>query len=261
MFKSYRLMAFFSISIFSSTTVFITDKVSAQNIFLSNDNSTVEIAQANQAEALYNQMNQYMGAAFQGIPIFANGLSQMETIQSEQQLSALLQELIPIATNIAGNFNQAHQIGQQLTPMIPANSPYATIVQQWTLLNGQGVNTFASWVDTLMPMQQALQTQNQLQMEGAIAQMENAVNQTLTLANGLQTVTQQTNSILANYQNSQATTNSGGYGNDMTMEEYEMMSRMSSMMHETNMSILKGMDSDGEWRYNSATGKDEYIYY
>jgi len=261
MFKSHRLISFFSISILSSTTIFIPDKVFAQNLFLSNDNSTVEIAQANQAEVLYNQMNQYMGTAFQGIPVFANGLSQLETIQNEQQLSTLLQELIPVVTNIAGNFNQAYQIGQQLTPMIPANSPYATIVQQWTLLNGQGVNTFATWIDTLMPMQQALQTQNQQQMEGAIAQMQNAVNQTVTLANGLQTVTQQTNSILANYQNSQVTTNSGSYGNDMTMAEYEMMSRMSSMMHETNMNIINSMGSDGEWRYNYGTGEDEYIYY
>lgn len=261
MFKSHRLISFFSLSILSSTTIFIPDQVFAQNLFLSNHNSTIEVAQANQAEMLYHQMNQYMGNAFQGIPVFANGLSQMETIQNEQQLSALLQQLIPVATNIAGNFNQAYQIGQQLTPMIPANSPYATIVQQWTLLNGQGVNTFATWIDALMPMQQALQTQNQQQMQNAMAQMQNAVNQTVILANGLQTVTQQTNSILANYQNSQVTTNSGSYSNEMTMAEYEMMSRMSSMMHETNMNILRNIGPDGEWRYNYGTGEDEYIYY
>lgn len=257
----HRLISFVCLSIFSSTPLIFNPKVEAQNVPVSGDNSMMEIAQATQADMLYNQMNQYMGAAFQGIPVFANGLGQMETMQNEQQLYTLLQQLIPIATNVAGNFNQAYQIGQQLTPMIPANSPYATIVQQWTLLNGQGANTFASWIDTLMPMQQALQTQNVSQMESAIAQMQNAVNQTIAFGNGLQAVTQQTNNILASYQNAQTTANSGSYGNDMTMAEYEMMSRMSSMMHETNMSILEGMGSDGEWRYNYATGEDEYIYY
>ncbi|MBD2394222.1 hypothetical protein H6G11_08115 [Cyanobacterium aponinum FACHB-4101] len=264
----HRLISFVCLSIFSSTPLIFSPKVEAQNVSVSEDNSVMEIAQATQADMLYNQMNQYMGAAFQGIPVFANGLGQMQTMQNEQQLYTLLQQLIPIATNVAGNFNQAYQIGQQLTPMIPANSPYATIVQQWTLLNGQGANTFASWIDTLMPMQQALQTQNVSQMESAItrwryaiAQMQNAVNQTITLANGLQAVTQQTNNILASYQNAQATANSVNYGNDMTMAEYEMMSRMSNMMHETNMSIINNMGSDGEWRYNYSTGEDEYIYY
>jgi len=36
---------------------------------------------------------------------------------------------------------------------------------------------------------------------------------------------------------------------------------MSRMTHETNMNILRGMESDGEWRYNPATGQDEYKYF
>jgi hypothetical protein len=229
----------------------------------SSANSLQLVAQADQLNMMYNQMNQSMGNAFQAIPLFANGLSQMENMQNEQQLYVLLQQLIPIAHNISNNFNQAYQIGQQLTASLPSGSPQAMIINQWTNLNGQGVNTFANWLNALVPMQQALQTQNSAQMETAVAQMFNAVNETVNLANGVQIVTQETNNIIASYSNSGNGNNSNanwGNSNGMSMAEYQMLSQMSASMHDTSMNILNNIGgvNCNSWNYNYSTGNDEY---
>lgn len=217
--------------------------------------SSVELAQANQGELMLNKMNQSMTAAFNDIPTFMNDLSQIESAaQNDQQLNLLLQKLIPIATRITGNFAQAYQIGQQINAMIPANTQEALIMNQMLTINGQGAATFAGWIDVFTPMQQALQTQNVNQFETAASQLPDVINQTTMFMNVVQNFAQAYNN------NNQANTTPSN-NNQMTLDQINQLSNISTQMHNTNMNIINKMGASGEWRYNPATGQDEWISY
>lgn len=216
--------------------------------------SSVELAQANQEELMLNQMNQSMTSAFNDIPIFINDLNQIESAaQNDQQLNLLLQKLIPMATRITGNFAQAHQIGQQINAMIPANTQEALIMNQILTINSQGAATFAGWIDVFVPMQQALQTQNANQFETAASQLPNVINQTTMFMHVVQNFAQ-------GYNNNQTNTTPSN-NNQMTLDQINQLSNISTQMHNTNMNIINNMGGGGEWRYNPATGQDEWISY
>jgi hypothetical protein len=227
----------------------------AENLTLSKISfPTMEIAQANQAEMILNQMNQSMTSAFEEIPTFINGLSYMETAaQSDQELAQLLQQLIPVVARITGNFAQAYQAGEQISSMLPPNSQERMIMSQLQMINGNGANTFAAWIDVLAPMQQALYSQNMNQFETAANQLPNVINQTMEFMNGVETIAQ-------SYNNS-ANNHVAPSNNQDDLNRINTLSNIQSTMHNINMGILKNMDSNGEWRYNPATGQDEWNYY
>lgn len=216
----------------------------------------IEIAQANQVDMVYNQMNQSMNSAFQEIIPFLSALQQIEKIETDEQLLSLAQQLTPVATRITTNFTQAYNSGEKMIPLLPQGTIETQHMANIVTLNGLGALAFTPWIEILTSIQQAYQTQNANQLKQTLEKMPEATNKLLQFAGQAQSVAQQGQQIQAaqNAQNS-------AVNNNMSPEEYQMRSNMSRMAHETSMNILRGIDSDGEWQYNYSTGEDEYKYY
>ncbi|MGI0481906.1 hypothetical protein ACN4EE_14090 [Geminocystis sp. CENA526] len=217
-------------------------------------NPTIEIAQANSVEMVYNQMNQSMNSAFQEIIPFLSALQQMEKIETDEQLLSLTQQLTPVATRITNNFTQAYNSGEKMMPMLPQGTIETEYMGTIVTLNGLGALAFTPWVQILNSIQQAYQTQNANQLKQALERMPEATNKLLQFAGQAQSVAQQGQQI----QTARSNANSGG---NMSPADYEKLSQIHRMGHETSMSIINNMKSDGEWRYNYSTGQDEYRYY
>lgn len=216
----------------------------------------VEIAQANQVEMVYNQMNQSMNSAFQEIIPFLGALQQLEKIQTDEQLLSLAQQLTPVATRITNNFTQAYQSGEKMIPMLPQGIIETKYMETIVVLNGLGAVAFTPWIEILTNIQQSYQIGNANQLESAMKQIPEAANKIVQFAGQAQSVAQQGQQLQTALNNNNA--NSGG---NMSPADYQKMAQIYRMGHETSMSIINNMRSDGEWQHNYSTGQDEYKYY
>ncbi|AGF51354.1 slr1869 [Synechocystis sp. PCC 6803] len=210
------------------------------------------VAQGNQAEMAYAQMDQSMTNAMGEIVPFLTLLSEMENVQTDEQLLALAQQLYPMANRITNNFSQAYQAGEVLLPMLPAGSMETQYLSTVVAINGLGSLAFSPWQEILGQIQQAYQAENTAILQAAIAKVPPAINKLAEFGGQLQSVFQQGQQIQA----SQASASS-----NMSPEYYQRMSDIYRMGHETSMGILNNIRSDGEWHYNYSTGRDEYQYY
>ncbi len=235
----FKQISCFSIAFFAFQSLMISDIAHAENLSSPKfSQQPVELAQTNQAEVMLNQMSQSMTMAFEEIPTFVNGLSQMNSVENDEQLSTLLQQLTPIATRITGNFAQAYQISQQISPMIPANSQEGILMNQIMEINGQGATIFGSWIDILMPMQEAIYTQNMNQFQMATGQMPNIINQTMMFMNSVQAFVDNNQT---NYANSNAVPN-----NQSSLDDINTLSNISSQTYQMNMNILQNINTNSQ---------------
>ncbi|WLT36964.1 hypothetical protein NON20_12875 [Synechocystis sp. B12] len=101
------------------------------------------VAQGNQAEMAYAQMDQSMTNAMGEIVPFLTLLSEMENVQTDEQLLALTQQLYPMANRITNNFSQAYQAGEVLLPMLPAGSMETQYLSTVVAINGLGSLAFS----------------------------------------------------------------------------------------------------------------------
>lgn len=256
MLKTLKYLNFSSALVIIVHGSLISNSVMAKDQYLGNNavTSPTKLAQAQQWELSYNQMSQSMNSAFGEILPFLNALSKMENIQTDEELLAMVQQLTPVVNRITGNFSQAYQIGEQMMPLFPQGRMETEYVGTIVTLNGLGALAFSPWLEIFNSINNAYQTQNPQQLQSAIAQMPPALNKILEFANQAQSVVQQGQQL-------QQSSTAGSNTETMTPAQYQMYSNMSKMMHETNMNILRSISSDGEWRYNPATGKDEYSYF
>ncbi|UAJ71440.1 hypothetical protein IQE94_09630 [Synechocystis sp. PCC 7339] len=210
------------------------------------------LAQAGQVDLVYNQMGQSMDGALQEILPFLSVLSQLEQVQTDEQLLALTHQLRPMATRITTNFSQAYQAGELMLPLLPAGTVQTEYLGTIVTLNGLGALAFSPWQEIFTTIEQAYAIQNTALLQTAIGQIPQAAEKLNQFAGQFQMVVQQGQQIQA----AQVTA-----PNNLSVAEAQMMSNMSRMMHETNMDILNNMGSDGEWRLNYGTGQQEYQYY
>lgn len=215
-------------------------------------NAPAILAQAGQVDLAYNQMGQSMDGALQEILPFLSVLSQMEQVQTDEQLLALTQQLRPMATRITTNFSQAYQAGQLMLPFLPAGTMQTEYLGTIVTLNGLGALAFSPWQEIFATIDQAYAMQNTALLQAAIGQIPQAAEKLNQFAGQFQMVVQQGQQIQA----AQVAA-----PNNLSPTEAQMMSNMSRMMHETNMGILNNMGSDGEWQFNYGTGQEEYQYY
>lgn len=217
-------------------------------------NPTIEIAQANSVDTVYNQMNQSMNSAFQEIIPFLGALQQLEKVETDEQLLGLAQQLTPVATRITNNFTQAYNSGEKMMPMLPQGTIETEYMANIVTLNGLGALAFTPWVEILTNIQQAYQTQNPNLLKQTLERMPEATNKLLQFAGQAQSVAQQG-------QQWQTVSNNTNSGENMSARDYERWVQINRMGHETSMNILRSISSDGEWQYNNSTGKYEYRYY
>jgi len=244
------------ISVFCLTLYsFKTHTVLAKENFRQNISPSIQVAQNSSVDLVYNQMNQSMNNAFQEILPFLNGLNQLQNISRDEELLALTQQLTPMATRITTNFNQAYNMGEKMIPLLPQGTIETQYLQNIVTLNGLGYSSFLPWLEIFTSINQSYQTQNVNQLKATLQKIPVAINKIVEFSNQSQLVAQQGQQIQATF-NPQNNSN-----NTMSPEEYQIRSNKSRMTHETNMNILRGMESDGEWRYNPATGQDEYKYF
>lgn len=214
----------------------------------------IEIAQANSVDIVYKQMYQSMNSGFQEIIPFLSTLQQMEKISTDEQLLSLAQQLTPVATRITNNFTQAYNSGQTILPLLPQGTIETQHMANIVTLNRNGALAFTPWIEILTSIQQAYQTQNPNQLKQSLERMPEATNTLIQFATQSQSVAQQGQQL-------QARINNAPSNNNMSLAEMQMMSNLSRMTHETNMSIINNMGADGEWQHNYSTGEDEYRYY
>lgn len=215
------------------------------------------VAQNSKFDRHYGQMNQYSNSAYNEILPFLTGLSQMETVATDEQLLTLVQQLNPLANSIASNFAQSYQAGEKMLPSLTVNNSQTEYLRNVITLQGMGYNTFAPWTNIFNQILTAYENQDSNMLRGALEQFAPNVQQILNFANQTQAVINQGNQVVASFNNNTVTAPPA----QMTARDANTYSQMSKMMHQTSMSILNNMGSSGEWRYNSSTGNDEYYQF
>ncbi|MBF2058352.1 MAG: hypothetical protein IGQ45_14330 [Cyanobacterium sp. T60_A2020_053] len=215
------------------------------------------VAQSNQFEQYYGQMNQYSNSAYNEILPFLTALSQMETVETDEQLLTLVQRLNPLANRIATNFGQSYQTGEKMLPSLKANNPQTEYLHNVITLQGVGYNTFTSWVNIFNQILTAYQNQDSKLLQEVLGQFSPAVEQILSFANQTQGVINQGNQIIASINNNTVAQPPA----NITATDANPYAQMSKMMHQTSINILKNMGASGEWRYNPSTGNDDYYQF
>ncbi len=218
---------------------------------VSAQNQPMIVAQNNQFQQHYGQMNQYSALAYNEILPFLTGLSQMENVATDEELLTLMQQLNPIANRITNNFAQSYQAGEKIIPPANANNPQNEYLRNVININGIGYNTFSPWTNIFNQILTAYQKEDAEMLQSALLQMPPAVEQIMNFADQTQAVINQGNQVVASMNNTPPVTSSN-------TQNY---SAMSGMMHQSTMSILSNMGSGGEWRYNYGTGQDEFYQF